>query len=299
MPAWLLAARPKTLPAALVPVWVGSLLAWTLAGTWSPMLAACALGGALALQIAANFFNDALDYQKGADTAARLGPTRVTASGLLSCRAVLGLGVATLAVACAFALPLIAARGWPILAIGLPSLYFAFGYTGGPWPLAYRGLGELFVMLFFGLVAVTGTVFVNTGQWFWMESLLLGIQVGALSTVLIAINNLRDVEEDARTGKRTLAVRGGVRFARWEITLLLAVVVAGSVGWFAAQGGQLRGPFTGMVLASLISAVTGAFLAVCVWRTPPSVAYNKFLALAGAQLLLFAAVATVGTLILR
>lgn len=299
MPPWLLAARPKTLPAALVPVWAGSLLAWKLTGTWSPGLAGCALGGALALQIAANFFNDALDFEKGADTSQRLGPQRVTASGLLSSQTVLGLGVAALGVACLFSLPLIAARGWPIVAIGVPSLYFAFGYTGGPWPLAYRGLGELFVMLFFGLVAVAGTVFVNTGQWFWPESLLLGVQVGALSTVLIAINNLRDVEEDARTGKRTLAVRGGVAFARWEITLLLAVVVAGGAGWLMRPDGEAQPSLLGFALASLVCGVTGAALAFRIWCTPPSPVYNKFLALAGAQLLLYAAAATVGALLFR
>jgi 1,4-dihydroxy-2-naphthoate octaprenyltransferase len=166
------------------------------------VLTLCALLSAILIQVATNFFNDALDFKKGADTAARLGPVRVTASGLLTPRRVVIMGVVMLALACAVALPLIQARGWPMLAIGLPSLYFAWGYTGGPVPLAYRGLGELFVLLFFGLIAVAGTVFVNTGQWFWPQSLLLGFQVGCLSTALIAINNLRDRQEDARANAR-------------------------------------------------------------------------------------------------
>ena len=220
MNPWLLAARPKTLPAAVVPVWVGSVLAWKLTGAWSPWLGVCTVLSAMAIQVATNFFNDALDFKKGADTERRLGPVRVTASGLMAPRQVVVMGFLALLFGCAMAVPLILARGWPILAIGIPSLYFAWGYTGGPVPLAYRGLGELFVLGFFGLVAVAGTVFVQTGAWFWGPSLLLGIQVGCLSTALIAINNLRDIEEDSRTGKRTLAVRFGVGWAKYEVGVL-------------------------------------------------------------------------------
>lgn len=290
MKSWLLAARPKTLPAAIVPVWVGSVLAWKLAGVWSPWLALCALLSAVCLQIATNFFNDALDFQKGADTARRLGPTRVTASGLLSARAVTWMGGGVLLAASALAAPLILARGWPILAIGIPSLYFCWGYTGGPAPLAYRGLGELFVLLFFGLVAVAGTVFVNTGRWFWAESLLLGAQVGCFSTALIAVNNLRDVAEDAQTGKRTLAVRLGIGWAKAEIVLLCVVPwVLGVLAW--ARQGWLWAALHGAGLVFAWFAVARPVL-----RTPPSPAYNRFLALAGAQLLLFAVLFTLGAL---
>ncbi len=282
MPPWLLAARPKTLAAAVVPVWAGSVLAWKLTGGWSPLLAMCALLSAIAIQVATNFFNDALDFRKGADTERRLGPVRITAGGLMAPRRVVWMGASALGVACVLAAPMVLARGWPILAIGLPSLYFAWGYTGGPLPLAYRGLGELFVLLFFGLVAVAGTVFVNTGDWFWRPSLLLGAQVGALSTALIAINNLRDVAEDTRSGKRTLAVRFGVRWAKAEIlALCVAPWLLGTVGWPAlgwpALGWSALGGIFGLVAVALP-----------VLRTPPSARYNRFLALAGAQLILFA-----------
>lgn len=288
--AWLLAARPKTLPAAVVPVWVGSVLAWKLTGAWSPGLTVCALLSALAIQIATNLFNDALDFKKGADTAGRLGPVRVTAGGLIAPRTVVMAGVITLLAACLLAVPLIQARGWPILAIGVPSLYFAWGYTGGPVPLAYRGLGELFVLVFFGLIAVTGTVFVNTGQWYWPQSLLLGSQVGCLSTALIAINNLRDVAEDARTGKRTLAVRFGVGWAKREVMWLCYLPwLAGTLLWSRMGSNVAYWTAPGFFFALLA-------IASPVLRTPPSPKYNRFLALAGAQLILFAVLFTLGAL---
>ncbi|MEM7385472.1 MAG: 1,4-dihydroxy-2-naphthoate octaprenyltransferase [Verrucomicrobiota bacterium] len=159
---WVRAARPKTLPAAVVPVAVGTALGATLSGEWFPGLAALTLLCCLAFQIATNFFNDAIDFKKGADTPQRLGPVRVTASGLISPRAVITSGVVLLLLAVILALPLVQARGWIIIAIGLPSMFLCYGYTGGPFPLAYLGLGELFVFLFFGLIAVAGSYFVQT-----------------------------------------------------------------------------------------------------------------------------------------
>jgi len=273
-----------------VPVWAGSVLAWNLTGAWSPGLTACALLSTVCIQVATNFFNDALDFKKGADTAARLGPARVTAAGLIPPKKVVLMGLLALLVACLLALPLISARGWPILAIGLPSLYFAWGYTGGPLPLAYRGLGEIFVLLFFGLVAVAGTVFVNTGQWFWPHSLLLGFQVGSLSTALIAINNLRDHQEDRQTGKHTLAVRFGVGWAKREIMwLCYAPWILGILLWSHLGSNVSFWLAPGLFFAML--AVVSPIL-----RTPPSPRYNRFLALAGAQLILFAALFTLGSL---
>jgi len=288
--AWWLAVRPKTLPAAVVPVWVGSVLAWKLTGGWSPGLTACALLSALAIQVATNFFNDALDFRKGADTERRLGPVRVTASGMVAPRTVVVAGVGALLVAVLLALPLVEARGWPILAIGVPSLYFAWGYTGGPVPLAYRGLGELFVLIFFGLVAVAGTVFVNVGGWYWGPSLLLGAQVGCLSTALIAINNLRDVAEDTRSGKRTLAVRFGVGWAKREVMWLCYLPwLAGTLVWARMESNVAYWTAPGFFFALL--AVASPVL-----RTPPSPKYNRFLALAGVQLILFAVLFTAGAL---
>lgn len=287
--SYLLAARPKTLPAAIVPVWVGCVLAWKLEGAISWMLAGCTLLGAMCIQVATNLFNDAVDAEKGADTEARLGPKRVTASGLLSRRAVYGGALGFLVLACLAAVPLIMERGWVVVAIGVPSLYLSYGYTGGPVPLAYRGLGELFVILFFGLVAVGGTYFVQTGEIAW-PSVVVGLQVGFLSAVLIAINNLRDVEEDRRSGKRTLAVRFGPRVVRLQVVLFvlgaMLLTLAGSaygVPWLAG----LSVPW----LLLGVSVLRGLF------RNEPGPIYNFFLALAALQLLLFAVAFSVAAMI--
>ena len=278
----LLAARPKTLPAAVVPVWAGVVLAWKLQGTFDLWLALATLAGALAIQIATNFFNDAIDAEKGADTAHRLGPMRVTATGLLRPRTVLAMAVGFLAVAVGCGFFLYQARGWPVLAIGIPSLFLAYGYTGGPFPLAYRGLGELFVIGFFGLVAVAGTVFIQTGGW-PPAAFLLGMQIGLLSAVLISINNFRDREEDTLTGKRTLAVRCGATVAAMVIGLEIMLAVLAGFGWIACSR-----PL--WLLASVPVMLIGLRIIRGVYALPPGPACNRMLALAGLQLLLFAAV---------
>lgn len=289
MKPWLLAARPKTLLAGIVPVWVGCDLACVLEGAFNFQLALCTLASALCIQVATNFFNDAIDFRKGADGSARLGPTRVTASGLLNEKHVFAASLAVLLLACLFAVPLIAARGWPILAIGIPSLYFSYGYTGGPVPLAYRGLGEFFVILFFGLIAVTGTFFVQTGQWS-LPSAVAGFQAGLLSTALIAVNNLRDIEEDRRSGKRTLAVRFGRRFAKAEIILLTVLPMVAGIYW-----GLLReAPLVGAALAPLLAMPFSAWLLARICSSEPGPVYNKYLALSALQLLLFAILFSAG-----
>jgi len=211
--SWLKASRPKTLPAAVVPVWLGCALAWKLEGVFSLKLALATLFGAIFIQIATNFFNDLIDAEKGADTDLRLGPARMTAGAELTKRSMFIGALLCLAAAAVISVPLIQAGGWPIVLIGLVSFFFAFGYTGGPFPLAYLGLGEIFVILFFGLVAVAGTAFLQLGEW-RLESLLLGGQVGLLSAVLISINNLRDIDEDKGSNKNTLAVRLGIKGGR-------------------------------------------------------------------------------------
>lgn len=277
----LLAARPKTLPAAIVPVWVGSLLAWKLTGLFSLSLALATLGSALCIQIATNFFNDAIDDAKGADTAARLGPTRVTASGLLSRKAVYLLATAFLVAASLCAWPLIAARGWPILAIGIPSLILAYGYTGGPFPLAYLGLGEVFVILFFGVIAVAGTVFVQTGV-IASEAVFLGLTVGALSAILITINNLRDIEEDTQSKKRTLAVRWGFEKAS---NLIRAEYFLAIIAFYLSRG-QPRLPDIFFVIFILV--LPAIRVVSSVKENGPSPALNAQLALAGGHLIIFA-----------
>lgn len=277
----LLATRPKTLPAAIVPVWVGCVLAWKLTGKFDPLLAGCTLFGAISIQIATNFFNDAIDAAKGADTERRTGPKRVTASGLLSQRAVMMAGGIFLLLATVCGLVLYSAVGWPILAIGIPSLYLAFGYTGGPFPLAYRGMGELFVIVFFGLVAVSGTVFVQTMEW-RPEAFLLGGQIGLLSAVLISINNLRDREEDATTGKRTLAVRFGPKPARIMIWMEVKMAAVLGLGWF------LFG-LPWLVLATLPLWSLGLRISWGALTMPEGKGMNRLLAMSALQLVAFAA----------
>ncbi len=291
MKAWILAARPKTLPAAVVPVWVGSMpfLIDGTAQTGSWLLFISTLVSCLCIQVATNLFNDAIDFDKGADTNERLGPKRVTASGLLSRKAVVGGALSFCGLAAIIAIPMIAERGWLIVVIGSVSLFFSYGYTGGPLPLAYRGLGELFVILFFGFAAVLGSYFVQTGKWGNTEMWLLAIQCGLYSAVLIAINNLRDRDEDETTGKRTLAVRFGTKFARYEIVLMgtLAAILVIPVALLSGCSAPLAVTF------ALLLAGFHLTLSRRVFRTEPSAAYNVFLAWAALQLLLFATLTSI------
>ena len=223
-----------------------------------------------------------MDARKGADTEGRLGPLRVTASGMMSGRSVIAAGLVFLGIAFLCGVVLYQARGWPILAIGVPSMLLAYGYTGGPFPLAYRGLGELFVILFFGVVAVTGTVFIQTGTW-PREALLLGLQVGCLSAVLISINNFRDRAEDAGTGKRTLAVRLGPKWAAAVIWLEIKVAAfLGLLWWFWGHPHCL--------IASVPVFLLGMRILFGILTQPPGPAMNRLLALAALQLISFAAV---------
>jgi 1,4-dihydroxy-2-naphthoate polyprenyltransferase len=213
---WLLAARPKTLAAAVTPVLVGTSLAFVDLSTihWPSFV--FALLGAVFIQIGTNYVNDALDFKKGADTHARLGPLRVTQAGLLDAGAVLRGAYVCFGIAALCGIPLILRGGWPIAIAGIASIIAAYAYTGGPFPLAYHGLGELFVLIFFGFTAVCGS--------FYLQRLMLdatawigGFAVGSLSVVILAINNLRDIDNDRASNKRTLAARFGSTFARAEI----------------------------------------------------------------------------------
>ena len=231
---WILAARPKTLPAAVAPVIAGTAVAYHEGGQqW--LYAVLAMITALLLQIAANFANDALDFKRGADTADRLGPTRVTASGLITADGVLRATVFTLILAVITGLPLAIRGGWPIFVLGIAAIICAVAYTGGPWPLAYLGLGEVFVFLFFGLAAVTGTAYIQTKE-VTALALVAAIPVGALAVGILIVNNLRDIDTDRAAGKKTLAVRLGKRNTQFEYGLMLIIaaavpVVMWAVGW--------------------------------------------------------------------
>ena len=226
MNPWILAARPRTLGAAFVPVLAGAALAAG-AGTFDTMATILIMICAVLIQIATNFFNDAIDHTKGADTAERLGPVRATSAGLLSPRAMMTGGTVCLLIASILAIPLVLHGGWPILMLGIVSIVLAYAYTGGPFPIAYLGLGEIFVVLFFGVFAAAGTFYLNTMEFSW-GAVLAGLQIGLHSSVLLAVNNLRDIDGDRAAGKMTLAARFGMNFARREnATLVLAPFVLG------------------------------------------------------------------------
>ncbi len=218
---WLLASRPKTLPAAAAPVIVGAAVAFS-QGVFSPGPALAALLGALLIQIGANFANDVFDYKKGADAGERLGPLRVTQAGLLLPKQVMGGMWVAFALAALVGVYLVIVGGWPIAAIGLLSIAAGIAYTGGPYPLGYNGLGDIFVFIFFGLVAVCGTYYVQAGT-LSAAAVWASLPIGLLATAILVVNNLRDIETDRRAGKRTLAVRLGRRGAQIEYVLLTAI----------------------------------------------------------------------------
>lgn len=222
--AWLVAIRPKTLPAAVSPVVVGSALA-VADEVFAPLPALAALLGALLIQIGTNLANDYFDHVKGTDAAGRKGPTRVAQSGLISLPHLrIGIGV-TFLLATLVGLYLVMVGGWPVLVIGLASLISALAYTGGPFPIGYHGLGDLFVFVFFGLAAVCGTYYVQALS-ITPAVVLAAVPVGALTVTILVVNNLRDLETDRQTGKRTLAVMIGPRGTRLEYVTLLAVAFA-------------------------------------------------------------------------
>lgn len=228
--AWVLAARPRTLTAAVAPVVTGAGLA-AHDGVFVLLPAVAALVGAILIQIGTNLANDYYDFVRGGDNDDRVGPTRVTHAGLIEPATVKRAMFIVLGAAMLVGLYLVAVAGWPIIAIGLASVVCAVAYTGGPFPLAYHGLGDVFVFLFFGLIAVGGTYFVQALSW-PPDALLAGTGLGALSTAILVVNNLRDVDTDLRAGKRTLAVRLGVAGTRVELVLLFAVGACVPVlGW--------------------------------------------------------------------
>jgi 1,4-dihydroxy-2-naphthoate octaprenyltransferase len=267
--AWLMAARPQTLPAAAAPVAVGTGLAVG-TGVEHPLAALAAFVGAALIQIGTNFANDYYDAVKGADTEDREGFTRVTQSGLIAAESVKRATYLTFAAAVLVGTTLVYVGGLPILVIGLLSVAAGLAYTGGPYPLGYHGLGDAFVFLFFGVVAVTGTYYVQaaavladpvplavpTGT-LPPVALVASLPVAAISTNILVVNNVRDLETDAEAGKRTLAVRIGYRWSRVQYVALLALAYLVPVGLW------LTTPASAAVLLPLLTIP----LAVAVSRT--------------------------------
>ena len=229
MKNWILAARLRTLPAAVAPV----LLGWAICSSKQIIPALVALLGAVLIQIATNFANDYFDFVNGADTEERIGPTRATQAGLITPNAMKWGFILTFALT----LPVIAflaiRGGIVIIGIGIASIISGILYTGGPKPLGYMGLGDIFVLIFFGPIAVGGTEYVQSLEWS-SEASIIGLASGLISTAILVVNNLRDRETDAKVGKNTLAVRFGEHFARWEYTLCL-LIPAGISIYFAFQ----------------------------------------------------------------
>jgi 1,4-dihydroxy-2-naphthoate polyprenyltransferase len=217
--AWLMAIRVPTLPAAVVPVLVGSAMAFK-AGQFQPLVFVAALIAALLIQIGTNLANDYFDAKKGADTVERLGPTRVTQAGLIAPGTVRNAMIGSFALAALCGAYLIYVGGWPILLIGVLSIACGILYTAGPYPLGYNGLGDIFTFIFFGLVAVVGTVYAHTLQ-FTLPAVVNALPIAMLVTAIIVVNNLRDAPTDKKAGKRTLAVIYGESFARTEYAILV------------------------------------------------------------------------------
>jgi len=229
--AWMLAIRPKTLPAGAMPVVLGSALA-AADGRFRFLPALVALVCALGIQVATNFINEIYDFRKGADTSERLGPTRTVAAGIISEGTMIRVSVSLMIVVFMLGMYLVYVTGWPIFLVGVLSLLFAWAYTGGPWPIAYSGLGDVFVFVFFGLVAVGGTYYV---QAFSLDFpvLFAAAAPGAFSVNILLVNNIRDIATDRTVGKMTLPARIGGENARRLYVLLTAVAyLMPAVVWF-------------------------------------------------------------------
>ena len=220
---WLMAARPRTLSAAISPVLVGTAVAHHV-GVVRPVAALLALLSSLFIQVGTNFANDYSDFKHGAD-AERVGPARVTQSGLVAPRTVKMAAWLAFGIAGILGVALSALAGWPILVIGVASVAAGWLYTGGPWPFGYHGLGDVFVFLFFGLVATCGTVYAQT-LFVPREAWLAGAAVGSLATAILVVNNLRDHETDAKVGKNTLAVKVGPAATRVQYVVLVVAPFA-------------------------------------------------------------------------
>ena len=241
---WLMAARPRTLSAGVSPVLVGTAIAHG-AGAFRPLAALLALLASLLIQIGTNFANDYSDFKHGAD-ANRVGPPRVTQSGLIAPATVKLAAWVAFGASGILGIALASMAGWPILVIGAASVAAGWLYTGGPWPLGYHGLGDLFTFVFFGLVATCGTVY---AQALYVPPIAwqAGTAVGALATAILVVNNLRDRETDARVGKNTLAVKLGARATRAQYLILMMVPFALAVA--------MRAPWTLLALAAVVPAL--------------------------------------------
>ena len=289
MRIWLMAARLRTLPAAIAPVLVGTALAQELYDVFRPGAFVAALLGSIFIQIGTNLSNDYSDARRGADAEDRLGPVRVTAGGLVPPKQVLMATYVTFGLAVLCGVYLIAVAGIELLFVGIASIAAGVLYTGGPKPYGYEGLGELFVFLFFGVVAVTGSTFVQTETWPW-EAFVLSVPVGLLAAAILVVNNVRDVDSDKRAGKRTLAVRLGRERAR----VMYAAMALGS--YLVAPVPWLLGPLSAWLLLCWLTLPLALKLVRTVREHADGPTLNEALAQTGMLQLTFCLLLSAGIL---
>ncbi|MFC4245721.1 1,4-dihydroxy-2-naphthoate polyprenyltransferase [Natribaculum luteum] len=300
--AWLMAARPQTLPAAAAPVIVGTGLA-VHEEVFAALPALMAFVGAALIQVGTNFANDYYDAVKGADTEDREGFTRVTQSGLIEPEEVKRATVVTFGLAVLSGTYLVYVGGLPILVIGLVSVLCGWAYTGGPYPLGYHGLGDLFVFVFFGVVAVMGTFYVQAAAYaaplatsipegtITLEAFVASLPIAGLSTAILVVNNVRDLETDAETGKNTLAVRLGYRFSRLEYVAMLALAYV-VPPWFWLGWG-----FEPTVLLPLVTLPYAALVTRTILTRTDGEALNPALEQTGKLLALYAVTFAAGLIL--
>jgi 1,4-dihydroxy-2-naphthoate octaprenyltransferase len=288
---WVMAARLRTLPAAVAPVLVGTALAG-FAHIFHPLRFVAALLGAIFIQVGTNLSNDYSDARRGADTEDRLGPVRVTAGGLVPPQRVLVATYVSFGLAVLAGVYLIVVAGWQLLLIGVASIAAGVLYTGGPRPYGYEGLGELFVFLFFGVVAVAGSFFVQVKHLHW-EAFALSVPVGLLAAAILVVNNVRDIDTDRRAGKKTLAVRLGRERTRqlYAVMLALAYLLA-PVTW-------LFGPLQAWVLLPWLTAPLALQLVRTVGGHTDGPTLNQMLAKTGMLQLVFCVLLSAGLLLSR
>jgi len=291
MRIWLMAARVRTLPAAVAPVLVGTALAGY-AHVFHPLRFVAALVGAVFIQIGTNLSNDYSDARRGADTEDRLGPVRVTAGGLVPPRQVLIATYITFGIAVLAGLYLVIVAGWELLLVGAASILAGVLYTGGPKPYGYEGLGELFVFLFFGIVAVAGSYFVQVEHLDW-EAFALAVPVGLIASAILVVNNFRDIDTDRRAGKRTLAVRLGRERTRG----LYAVMIYGA--YVLTPVTWLFGPLTAWVMLPWLTLIAAAAVVRTVRNHTDGPSLNQALAQTGMLQLAFCLMLSAGLLLSR
>jgi 1,4-dihydroxy-2-naphthoate octaprenyltransferase len=288
---WLMAARPRTLPAAIAPVLVGTALAG-FGHVFHPLRFVAALLGAIFIQVGTNLSNDYSDARRGADADDRLGPVRVTAGGLVPPKQVLVATYVSFGVAVLAGVYLIVVAGWLLLVIGAASILAGVLYTGGPRPYGYEGLGELFVFLFFGVVAVAGSFFVQVKHLHW-EAFALSVPVGLLAAAILVVNNIRDIDSDRRASKRTLAVKLGRARTRW----LFAAIVY--LAFLLAPITWIFGPVKPWVMLTWLALPLATALVRIVRTRTDGPSLNGALARSGMLQLAFCVLLSAGLLLSR